>query len=229
VTNPITGAAHESTIVAGKEASARAGSGSAATAEEEPDRIPHHMIERCKETSPLPVVGVGELSRGRDRMRRFSKLHREAGRLERDLRAERPVPRTDFLVGLAKHVDQSRPRRRSASRIAFALSLVTFVVGTFASFGGVGYAAEGAASAVKVVKKAVADGPRVLSRSSAQQQYGPVEQPGPAEEEAAAAPAAEVAAESLPFTGISLAVTVALGLALLAAGLILRRAERHRS
>jgi hypothetical protein len=165
-------------------------------------------------------------------MRRFSRLHGEAGRLEHDLRAERPEPRADFLLGLAKHVAESRPRRpRSASRLAFALALVTFVVGTFASFGGVGYAAEGAVSAVKVVKKAVADKPRVLSGSSAQAQYQPPPPPEIEEGEgAAAAPTAQVAeAESLPFTGISLAITAALGLALLAAGLILRRAEKQRN
>jgi hypothetical protein len=164
-------------------------------------------------------------------MRRFSRMRGEAGRLERDLRAERPEPRADFLFSLTKQVAETTPRRpRSASRVAFALALTTFILGTFASFGGVGYAASGAASAVKVVKNAVAEKPRVLSQSSAQAQYGPQEQPAGGEagqeEEAGAAPAAEVAAaESLPFTGISLAVTVALGLALLAAGLILRRAE----
>jgi hypothetical protein len=156
---------------------------------------------------------------------RFSRMRREAGRLERDLRAERPEPRADFVLSLTKEVAASRPRsRRSPSRVAFSLALLTFVVGTFASFGGVGYAAEGAGSAVNVMKQAA---PRVLSGSSAQQQYGPQEQPA-AEEESAAAPAAQVAgAEGLPFTGISLAVTAALGLLLLAAGLILRRAERR--
>jgi hypothetical protein len=144
-------------------------------------------------------------------------MRREAGRLERDLRAERPEPRSELVLSLSKHVAASGPRRRrSASRLAFSLALLTLVVGTFASFGGVGYAAQGAVSAVEVI-----------SGSSAQQQYGPAEQPG-AEEAGAAAGAGDVAtAGSLPFTGISLAVTAALGLALLSAGLILRRAERR--
>src|SRR5213592_4936511 len=112
-------------------------------------------------------------------MRRFSSM-RGAGRLERDLRAARPEPRADFLVPLAKHVAEAQPRRpRSGSRVAFALALTTFVVGSFASFGGLGYAASGATSAVDVVKKAVKvqHQPSVKKGSAAQQQYGPTTPP----------------------------------------------------
>jgi hypothetical protein len=161
-------------------------------------------------------------------MRRLFKLRREAGRIERELRAERPEPRTDFLLSLTKQVNQSRlVRRRRASSLAFALALTTFVIGTFASFGGIGYAASGATSAVNVVKKAVADHPRTLSNrsTSAQQQYTEEEAPTQEQQVAAQETAQVAGAQNLPFTGISLAVTVALGLALLAAGLILRRAE----
>ena len=162
---------------------------------------------------------------------RFSRMRGEAGRLERDLRAERPEPRSDFLLSMSKELSKNKAPRR-ASRVAFALALTTFVVGTFASFGGVGYAASGAVSAVKVVKKAVADKPRSLSQSSAQAQYGPAEPPSQSgtEGENAGAAAGQVATvNSLPFTGISLGITVALGLALLAAGLALRRAEKQRN
>jgi hypothetical protein len=164
-------------------------------------------------------------------MRGFSRMRGEAGRLERDLRAERPEPRADFLLSLTKHVAESRPRRpRSASRVAFGLALTTFVVGTFASFGGVSYAAEGAASAVDAVKKVVADRPQAVSGSAAQQQYGPAPTPPAEEEQAAAAEVAQAAgAERLPFTGISLIITVLLGSALLTAGLLLRRAERQKT
>src|SRR6185436_18495624 len=92
---------------------------------------------------------------------RFSRMRGEAGRLERDLRAERPEPRADFLLSMSKELSKSKAPRRG-SRVAFALALTVFIVGTFASFGGVGYAASGAVSAVKVVKKAVADKPRSL-------------------------------------------------------------------
>jgi len=164
-------------------------------------------------------------------MRRFSRIRGEAGRLERDLRAERPEPRADFLLGLSKHVAESRPRSpRRASRVAFALALTTFMLGSFASFGGLGYAASGAASAVKVAKKVVkADKPRVLSGTSAQAQYGPAPAPEPAAQpQAVAQPAQAVQTNQLPFTGLSLVFTAALGLSLLAAGLILRWREKKQ-
>ena len=167
-------------------------------------------------------------------MGRFSRTRREAGRLERDLRAERPEPPAHFLLGLSKHVVASRPpRQRRASRVAFALALTTFMVGSFASLGGLGYAASEANSAVNIVKKVVkADHPRVLKKTSARGQYGPATTPAPAAHVKAAVSAAGVNAATavqssqLPFTGFSLMVTTALGLSLLAVGLILRRREK---
>lgn len=173
-------------------------------------------------------------------MGRFSRIRRGGGRLERDLRAERPEPRVHFLLGLSNHVVASRPRRqRRASRVAFALALTTFMVGSFASFGGLGYAASQANSAVHVVKKVVkADHPRVLHKTSARAQYGPASTPQstpphstaePAGQSAGAVEAASaVQSSQLPFTGISLVVTTALGLSLLAAGLILRWREKKQ-
>ncbi|HLB18962.1 MAG TPA: hypothetical protein VK613_07520 [Gaiellaceae bacterium] len=169
-------------------------------------------------------------------MSRFSRIRRDAGRLERDLRAERPEPPAHFLLGLSKHVVASRPpRQRRASRVAFALALTTFMVGSFASFGGLGYAASEANSAVNVVKKVVkSDHPRVLQKTSARAQYGPATPPEPAAHVKAAVSASGVnaatAAQSgqLPFTGLSLIFTTALGLSLLAVGLILRRREKKK-
>jgi hypothetical protein len=166
-------------------------------------------------------------------MRRFSKMRGEAGRLERDLRAARPEPRADFLLALSKDLSKAAPRRsRSASRLAFALALTTFMVGSFASFGGLSYAASGAASAAKAVKHVVASNqPRSLSSTSAAQQYGPPATPpssGTAGEAAGAGAAAGVQT-NLPFTGISLLLTAVLGLAFLASGLVLRRAEQRKN
>jgi hypothetical protein len=164
-------------------------------------------------------------------MGRFSRI-RGAGRLERDLRAERPEPRADFLLGLSKHVAESRPRRqRRPSRVAFALALTTFMVGSFASFGGLGYAASGGTSAVNVVKKVVkVDSPRVLDKTSARAQYGPASTPAAPAATTVAKAATAVRTNQLPFTGISLVFTAALGLSLLAAGLILRwREKKHRA
>jgi len=162
-------------------------------------------------------------------MLRFFGERGEAGRLERDLRLGKPEPRADFVLALTKQVGGStRPRRRSASRLAFALALTTFVVGSFASFGGLSYAATGATSAADVVKSAAfSHDPRAKAITSAQVVHGPGEAPAAAA--AGQGAAAGVGAESLPFTGISLALTAALGLALLAAGLLLRRAEKRRS
>jgi hypothetical protein len=164
-------------------------------------------------------------------MPRFFGERGEAGRLERDLRLSKPEPRAEFVLALTKNVAGStRPRRRSASRLAFALALTTFVVGSFASFGGLSYAASGATSAADVVKSAVVShNPRPSSRTSAQQVHQPPAGPeSSAGGEAAAAPAAQVAG-ALPFTGISLLVTAILGLALLGSGLLLRRAEKQKT
>jgi hypothetical protein len=164
-------------------------------------------------------------------MRRFFGERGEAGRLERDLRLSKPEPRADFVLALTKHVAGStRPHRRSASRLAFALALTTFVVGSFASFGGLSYAASGATSAADVVKSAVAShNPRPNSRTSAQQVHQPAAGPESNAAGATAAPASQVAGSNLPFTGISLLVTAVLGLALLGSGLLLRRAEKQRN
>jgi hypothetical protein len=167
-------------------------------------------------------------------MRGFSKLRGEAGRLERDLRAARPEPRADFLLALGKNLSNAAPRRpRRASRVAFALALTTFMVGSFASFGGLSYAASGAASAAQAVKHVVASsGPRSV-QSSAAAQYGPPAAPsGGAAGEAAGAGAGGAAGvqTSLPFTGMSLLFTVVLGLSLLSAGIVLRwREQRQKS
>jgi hypothetical protein len=164
-------------------------------------------------------------------MRRFS---RKTGHVERQLRTARPEPRADFLLAQVKNVAEARPRRRrSASRVAFALSLATFMIGAFASFGGLSYAASGAASAAKAVKHVVASNhPRTLSQSSARAQYGPTPaavEEAPAAETNAEAQTAGVEASNLPFTGLSLLFTAVIGFSLLAAGLILRWREKRQT
>src|SRR4051812_12096315 len=148
-------------------------------------------------------------------MSRFSKMRGEAGRLERDLRAARPEPRADFLLALGKNLSSATPRRpRRASRVAFALALTTFMVGSFASFGGLSYAASGAASGARAVRHGVASsGPRSLQSSSAAAQYGPPPAPSTPSSGAAGAAGAGGAAgvqTNLPFTGMSLLFTVVL-------------------
>jgi hypothetical protein len=165
-------------------------------------------------------------------MSRFSRMRGEDGRLERDLRAGRPEPRADFLLALSKNVATSSPRSaRRGSRVAFALAVMTFMVGSFASFGGLSYAASGAASAAKAVKHVVASDGRRSLQSSAKAQYSaptpPTNEQGTAGESAGAGQVAGVQS-SLPFTGMSLLVTVMLGLSLLSAGLILRWREQRQ-
>jgi hypothetical protein len=119
-------------------------------------------------------------------------------------------------------------RRRAPSQIAFALALTTFALGTFASFGGVGYAASSAVSTANVVKHAIAH-KQVPSRTSAAAQYGPATAPAavaPAQQTAAAGDVA--AGQTLPFTGLSLLSTAIVGFALLLAGILLRRRESRR-
>jgi hypothetical protein len=154
----------------------------------------------------------------------------EIRRQEHELRASRPEPRADFLNELSQQMADSKAgsRRRAPSQIAFALALTTFALGTFASFGGVGYAASSAVSTANVVKHAIAH-QQVPRHTSAAAQYGPATAP------AAAAPAQQTAAaggvaagETLPFTGLSLLSTAIVGFALLLAGIFLRRRESRR-
>jgi hypothetical protein len=95
--------------------------------------------------------------------------------LARELRANRPELSTDFVDALSKHVG-AQVRRSGLyawSRACFAGALTVLVLGAFASFGGLGYAASGTKEAVKAVKHVVKPSrPQIVNKSAAQAQYG---------------------------------------------------------
>jgi uncharacterized protein YqgC (DUF456 family) len=156
---------------------------------------------------------------------------------EATLRSYRAQPREEFVESLADRVSAEPLVHRTAwSRLAFAAAASTMILGMFASFGGLGYAATGATSTYSVVKQAVVQHKLSVDvrKSSASGQYPPTPTP-PTNQVAGesavkgSATGAVAGAQTLPFTGVSLLVTVLLGFALLVTGLILRRRERSDS
>ena len=158
-------------------------------------------------------------------------------RLETRLRTARPQAHEELVRAISGAVESSG-QPRAWSRVAFAGAFTTLVLGMFASFGGISYAASGAASAAHTLTKITAAKKLVVSHSSAASQYTtpppPPKQPtgGNAGQTQGAGTVNGVAgaeAGQLPFTGISLLVTMVLGLALIGTGLTLRRRERQKS
>jgi hypothetical protein len=155
-------------------------------------------------------------------------MQNEGFDLEGELDAGRPRPRPDFVTSLAGDV-RGRARR---SRIGLTLALCGLMIVAVASFGGIGYAA--------------GSKPAKQNNSSASAQYAPYTPkqsttftPKVTKTKAKAAVKAEAAAvapkaaapastSQLPFTGLALWVPLAIGLLLIASGVLLRtRARRH--
>jgi len=75
---------------------------------------------------------------------------------------------------LAQRLDGGRNRLYAASRLSFAAAVTVLVLGSLASFGGVGYAASGANQAFTAVKQIVKPSrPHVVRQTAAQDQYQP--------------------------------------------------------
>jgi hypothetical protein len=169
------------------------------------------------------------------KLRRF----RRGSELEAVLRSRRSEARAEFVNELSKRVhDEPFAPRRTWSRVAFAAAASTFLLGTFASFGGVGYAASGAKGTYHTVKQVAVKHTLIVSvhKSSARDQYAPKPKPhkkkqvaaGVAGQRGGAVGVAGVrSGGTLPFTGLSLVATLALSLAMIIAGLALRRRERR--
>lgn len=161
---------------------------------------------------------------------------REEQMLEKQLRSARPRPRDAFVQMLTGRLRERQPSARPAwSRLAFAAAVSSLIVGTFASFGGLGYAGTSATTTYHVVKNVVVNHKVALTvrKSSAAAQYpGTPQGTLPASKTSKAGKAAvagAVQARTLPFTGFSLLGTVIVSLALIGLGLVLRRRERGTS
>jgi hypothetical protein len=154
-------------------------------------------------------------------------------RLEARLRSARPEADEALVRTIAGAVEPRRPQR-AWSRVAFAGAFTTLLVGMFASFGGISYAASGATSAVQTLTKIAKAEKVVVHHSAAANQYEPPgnDNQAPASQVQGTAGAQGVAAAqsgTLPFTGMSLLATMLLGLAMVVTGLALRRRERDKA
>jgi hypothetical protein len=169
-------------------------------------------------------------------MRDFRRWRSHKSDLETELRIARPRARAEFRNDLAEHVLASRPAAvaRPWSRVAFAGAVAALMLGTFASFGGIGYAASGAGHTYKTVKTLVIKQRVTVHNSAASAQYQPppptIKDTGSvAGDQSGTGGVQAAAAGTLPFTGFSLLATVLVSLGLIATGLMLRRRERTDS
>jgi hypothetical protein len=91
--------------------------------------------------------------------------------IEDRLRKARAEPRAGFVEDLATRAVPQAARSSGWSRAAFAASLTVMVLGTFASFGGLSYAASGGTHALGTIEKVTTSHRLVVSHSSATAQY----------------------------------------------------------
>jgi hypothetical protein len=153
--------------------------------------------------------------------------------MDRRLAALRAQPRTELVEQISARV--GGPRAVSLwPKVAYATSIAVMVVGTFASFGGLSYAASGSTKVVDAVAK-VAASHKVVVKSSASNQYKHAAPKAPLTPPPAAVPPTQSGAlgaktaGTLPFTGLSLLGTALLSFALLLTGFFLRRRESNKS
>jgi hypothetical protein len=165
----------------------------------------------------------------------MSKFWKREEPLERELRTSFE-PSAGLEEAIGDRVRESAPRVRyaRASHRLYLTALAVFMLGTFASFGGVGIAAQGAQQTVSAVAHiTVSQKPVVHRTTAASDEYGTVVvKPAKvvkhkAKHHAAATSPTVLAVtktqSTLPFTGISLLATVLLSMVFLGAGLVLRR------
>jgi hypothetical protein len=106
-------------------------------------------------------------------VRGFFRGRREEHGLERELRAQRPQPRSELVQAIEDRVSGSRRPARSGFRVAFVGALTACMLFALASVGGLGHAASAvsdvAVTAKRIVKK---KGPKIIKKSAAKSQYG---------------------------------------------------------
>lgn len=158
--------------------------------------------------------------------------NREEG-IERELRtAFKPAAGFEEALGEQVRKSTPRPRYARASHSLLVTALAVFMLGTFASFGGVGIAAQGAQQTVSAVAHiTVSQKPVIHRTTAASDEYGKPAPFKPAKvvKHHTVKPKVTVLAattkkqSTLPFTGISLLATALLSMIFLGAGLALRR------
>jgi hypothetical protein len=161
--------------------------------------------------------------------------------LEQRLRGERPEAPEKLVAGLANRAAPPAPARRW-SRVAFASAMTVFMLGFFASFGGLGYASANVESATRSVTRIVVPTKttkvkvvRQTQSAAAVQYSSPSPQtytPPPSKPKviqvagiSTSQQPTSTSSGTLPFTGFGLGLTAGLGLLLVALGVIMRRRE----
>ena len=157
------------------------------------------------------------------------------------LRGARPDASEELVAELSGRVlaasRRPSPRAHRGSRVAFALALSVFMLGTFASFGGLGYAATTQAQQSQKQSATADDCDDANGKQSAAgKQYceeklpdlttvAPLTPPSASAGVAGQSTGPQAASDTLPFTGYGLGGTALVGSLLLALGVFFRRRE----
>ena len=149
------------------------------------------------------------------------------------LRAAKPVAQERFVAELCERVAPPRRPQQSyrGSRLAFGAAVTVFMLGTFASFGGLGYAAtnqQAAAAKSQSAAGAQYDEEKVPSGQSSVTPPTLTPPKSPPTVSVAGESTAPTSTGTLPFTGLGLGATALLGSMLLVLGVFLRRREEAR-
>jgi hypothetical protein len=99
----------------------------------------------------------------------LNRIWKRGDGLERELRAQRPEPRKEFLRALENSMSGDRYRRPARSlRLGLASALTVAMIVSVAAFGGIGYAATGVTHAVTAATHVVAPAHKAQPANKAQ-------------------------------------------------------------